>query len=314
MNKYQYMEQIKQLLQNENCQLENEKEINYGLQIEVSRGDYRGILRVYQGKKGVRLDTSQIREIDLKLFIEKVLQHTHTLPNNKSNSYISQAAEGEVRNIEDPIQIIGIDESGKGDFFGPLVIAGVYTDEKTDKILRALGVRDSKNLSDTKIKELSVNIRQLCPYNIVTLGNERYNELYDEIGNLNKILAWGHARVLENMLELIECNYALSDQFGKSELIEKALMEKGRKIHLEQRPRAEQNIAVAAASILARDGFITNIADLETQFDMKFPKGASSMVTDAAKIFSQRYGTKELFRVAKTHFKIAVELSNDTKL
>src|SRR4029077_1213327 len=93
---------------------------------------------------------------------------------------------------------IGTDEAGKGDFFGPLVVAGVYATEATAILLRQIGVRDSKTLSDKRIAEIGVEIRQTCPVNVVAIGPDRYNEMYAKIRNLNRLLAWAHARVIEN--------------------------------------------------------------------------------------------------------------------
>ena len=199
--------------------------------------------------------------------------------------------------------IIGIDESGKGDYFGPLVIAGVHINSKQGKLIKELGVKDSKSLSDMQIGLLAQKIKKICEYTIVTIGNEKYNELYSKIDNLNKMLAWGHARAIENMLEKVECNYALSDQFGDEKLIKNALMEKGKNIFLEQRPKAEDNIAVAAASILARNEFISRLKRISRKYDLEFPKGVSNSTVNVGKKFVNLYGRQKLNEVAKIHFK-----------
>lgn len=199
--------------------------------------------------------------------------------------------------------IIGTDESGKGDYFGPLVIAGVYADEYMKKELKKLGVDDSKKLKDSHIALLASKIKAVCKYQIVSIGNQKYNELYAKIGNLNKLLAWGHARVIENILNETDCEIALSDQFGNPELIESALMSKGKKIHLEQRPKAEQNIVVAAASILARNEFVERLRRLSDKHNLEFPKGASDKTIEVGKEFVRKHGREKLTAVAKLHFK-----------
>lgn len=204
--------------------------------------------------------------------------------------------------------IIGTDESGKGDYFGPLVIAGVYADEKIKKQLRNLGVDDSKKIKDSHIALLAPKIKEICKYKVVVIGNEKYNELYNKINNLNKLLAWGHARVIENILEETECNIVLSDQFGSPDLIENALMKKGKNITLEQRPKAEENVVVAAASILARDEFVKILSRMSRQYDLEFPKGASNKTKDIGKEFIREYGKGSLNKVAKLHFKTTKEL------
>ncbi len=150
------------------------------------------------------------------------------------------------------VERIGIDESGKGDYFGPLVIAAVFVTPTTQTDLSLMQVRDSKKLSDGRVREMAPDIRLLCPHSIVAIGPQRYNELYTKIRNLNRLLAWGHARALENLLQQVDCSLAIADQFGDEQLILNALQEKGKQIRLVQRTKAESDLAVAAASILAR--------------------------------------------------------------
>ena len=170
------------------------------------------------------------------------------------------------------VRHIGVDESGKGDFFGPLCIAGVLVDEKSEKLFVDLGIKDSKKISDKKILELEKSIRANAVHSIVAISNGRYNELYANIKNLNKLLAWGHARVIENICENNECDYALSDKFGDESLINSALMKNGRNIELKQMVRAESDIAVAAASVLARATYVRKMAEMEQTYGIKFPK------------------------------------------
>jgi ribonuclease HIII len=210
---------------------------------------------------------------------------------------------------------LGVDESGKGDFFGPLAIAGVYVNESVINAWKEIGIRDSKNISsDKKIAELAEKIRATpgCVTDCVVIGNEAYNRLYAKMKSVNTLLAWGHARVIENLLgKRYQMNpppvKAISDQFAASKsVIEKALMAQGRELQLVQRHKAEEDIAVAAASILARDEFVKGLAKLEKQFEMKLPKGASAAVDAAAKQFVETRGAGELAKVSKLHFRTAL--------
>lgn len=203
---------------------------------------------------------------------------------------------------------IGVDESGKGDFFGPLCIAGVLVDEKSEKLFIDLGIKDSKKISDKKILEYEKTIKANAVHSIVAISNERYNELYAKIKNLNKLLAWGHARVIENICENHDCDYALSDQFGDASLIKSALMKNGRNIRLEQMVRAESDIAVAAASVLARATYVKKMAEMENAYGIKFPKGCAQRVKDSAAEFIAKYGKEKLKEVCKTHFKTYKEV------
>jgi ribonuclease HIII len=209
----------------------------------------------------------------------------------------------------------GVDESGKGDFFGPLCIAGVYVNESVVRAWKDSGIRDSKNISsDRRMADFAEMIRKTpgCVSAVVPIGNEAYNRLYAKMKSVNPLLAWGHARVIENlMLQKHRMNpepvRAISDQFASSkEVVAKALMSLGRAIDLVQRHKAEEDVAVAAASILARHEFVTRLAALEKQFEMKLPKGASAAVDAAAKEFIVKHGVENLPKVAKMHFRTAL--------
>ncbi|MBK9947921.1 MAG: ribonuclease HIII [Nitrospira sp.] len=202
------------------------------------------------------------------------------------------------------IERIGIDESGKGDYFGPLVIAAVFVDATTQGELRLMEVRDSKKISDGRVLEMAPDIKTICPHSVIAIGPQKYNELYAKIKNLNRLLAWGHAKALENLLERgVTCERAISDQFGDERLILNVLQEKGRKITLEQRPRAESDLAVAAASILARAEFLIRIKRLSSEVGTTLPKGASPAVELAAKMVVKKHGQDRLGTIAKLHFK-----------
>ncbi len=198
---------------------------------------------------------------------------------------------------------IGTDESGKGDFFGPLVIAGVLVDEQNAEYFKELGIKDSKKLSDKKMLAMSVEIKKRAPHSIIAISNSKYNELYANIKNLNKLLAWGHARAIENILNSSTCEYALSDKFGDEALIKSALMKNGRSIRLEQMCKAESDIAVAAASVLARATFVQKMQDMEKTYGLKFQKGCSGLVKTVATEFIKKYGKERLKEVCKAHFR-----------
>ena len=121
---------------------------------------------------------------------------------------------------------------------------------------------------------------------------------------MNRLLAWGHARVIENICENHDCDYALSDQFGDESLIKNALMKNGQNIELRQMVRAESaDVAVAAASVLARAAYVKKMEQMSGEYGITFPKGCAQQVKDAAKVFIEKYGKGRLQEVCKTHFK-----------
>jgi len=203
----------------------------------------------------------------------------------------------------------GVDESGKGDFFGPLVIAGAYVDRGIARKLIDAGIQDSKRVSsDARIRALADAIRKnsMGLVDVVLIGPTKYNELYEKFGNLNKLLAWGHARVIENLLaKKPDCPRSLSDQFGDARVIEQSLLRQGRKIDIQQRPRAESDIAVAAASILAREAFINWLDREGKRLGMRLERGVSPAVKTTAEKLVESKGAGVLREVAKVHFRTA---------
>ena len=255
---------------------------------------YRSILECVVPLYKVHFPTSEISTD--KFLVSNI---TKSAPRQSSNNGL----------IEVPLPHIGTDESGKGDYFGPMVIAGVLIDSTTETALKELGVKDSKTLTDKRCKELAVKIRHLLPgkYEEVEILPERYNQLYeqfkDEGKNLNHLLAWGHARAIESLLQKGTCSHAIADQFGDENYIRSKLMEKGRKLQLIQLPKGERYIAVAAASILARDRFLSRMESFRDSYKLELPKGASGTVVNAAKQFIQTNGENSLGKIAKMHHK-----------
>jgi ribonuclease HIII len=207
----------------------------------------------------------------------------------------------------------GVDESGKGDFFGPLVISGVYVDGGIARKLIDAGVQDSKRIgSDARIRALAQVIRKNSGglTDTVLIGPQKYNELYSRFGNLNSLLGWGHARVIENLLgKKPDCPRALSDQFADAKVIERSLFRHGRKIQIEQRTRAEADVAVAAASILAREAFIDWLERRSKLLGLRLERGVSERVKEAAKKIVAKSGGASLRDVAKVHFRTAHEVA-----
>lgn len=206
----------------------------------------------------------------------------------------------------------GIDESGKGDFFGPLVIAGVFTDAALARSFREEGITDSKRIgSDKKIRDLAAIIRKSkAPQALIVIGPERYNALIAKMGNVNRLLAWGHARAIESLCaQRPDCPRALSDKFANVRVLEGALMEKGRKLQIDQQTKAESDPAVAAASILARECFIDWMDRVGRAEGILLPRGASEAVKKVAASILASRGAVHLSTLVKTHFKTFSEIS-----
>jgi ribonuclease HIII len=201
----------------------------------------------------------------------------------------------------------GVDESGKGDYFGPLVSAAVVVSPHVAAELAAAGVQDSKRLTDKRVAMLAPQVRTLTQYAVTTIGPERYNEFYEEARSqgmrLNQVLAWAHVRSLRSLLEReVDFAYAIVDQFADARVVEQAAAPHTGDLRIVQFPRAEADVAVAAASILARQAFVDWLARASAEHGVELPKGASDRVVDVARALVAGEGPDVLRTVAKLHF------------
>lgn len=279
------------LLKEHNLNVSGPVRNEYSYQVTISEGKEKINLHVFFGKKGNKIVLQGNKE--LRLFKEL------------HNLVFGEKLFVDEKQIDEPgYPYIGTDESGKGDYFGPLVVAGVYLDEESRKILRSLGIRDSKELSDFQILQIATEIKkQNLVYDTVLISPEKYNQLYAKMRNLNRLMGWAHARVIENLLDKCDAKEVISDKFGNEKIILDALLEKGRKINLIQSTKAERFTAVAAASILARESVIKWFTIQSKKYKLKLQKGSSSEVEKKAKLILEKFGENELNKLVKLHFK-----------
>jgi ribonuclease HIII len=210
------------------------------------------------------------------------------------------------------VPTVGSDEAGKGDFLGPLVVAAALVRPGQEGLLEEYGVRDSKTMGDREAASVAALIRQTLPHAVVSIPPPRYNELHREMGaNLNRLLAWAHARAIEDVLAKPEAAGALAlvvDQFAKGRVLPDALLPRARALTLEMRPRAEDHPAVAAASVLARDAFLSGLRRLGDEIGVPLGKGAGPPADQSARRVLAKGGRALLARVAKMHFKNAAKV------
>ena len=287
----QFVDATMRTLKNQNVTISDEKPINYGYQFLVKIGKKSGVLRLYMGKKGQRVDVSMIKDAELLSQIAKML-----------NQPIPVAKE-QKKAADIGWPLIGIDESGKGDYFGPLVTCGVMVDAKSAPVLQSLGVKDSKTLDDTQMSHMAREIVATCPSSLLILDPPRYNETYKTIGNLNTLLAQCHVHIMQQLVAQTDCRTILSDQFASPAVLETQVQHKQLDITLHQQTKAESNLAVAAASIVARATFVSELSKLSSQFSQKLPKGATH-VSNALHRYVDQNGKAQLNQVAKLHFKL----------
>jgi ribonuclease HIII len=209
------------------------------------------------------------------------------------------------------LPLIGTDEAGKGDYFGSLAVGGVAVERDQAWLLEDIGVRDCKKMSDEAVLRVDVEIRESLPHALVVLEPEEYNRTHQRVGNVNRILADAHAKVIATLRR--ECpgiDRVLVDRFGSESLVSGALEKRRVKAKLFQKFRAEDSPVVAAASIVARAAFLRSLDDLYLFAGEDLPKGAAdSKVLAVGRRILEREGRKGLGRVAKLHFKTTLKLS-----
>lgn len=278
-------------------------EKQYNLEVIVHFNKQKIKVLVYFGKKGV----STIVQGDI---------------NSDAYIKVKQIAVGEelfdtVNTIQDePSEYIGIDESGKGDLFGPLVIAAVLVDENIKTKLNHIGVKDSKLLSDSQIKSISSRIRNIIAiknYSVVVINPEKYNQLYTSFKNLNKLLAWGHSKAIENLVQQHKVSTAISDKFGDEGLIISELLKKKINLNLIQQTKAERYTAVASASILARDRVLRWFDRTSEELNITIPLGAGNVTNVTMNKIANEKGKEFLAKLVKLHFKNYVKYSSTVK-
>jgi ribonuclease HIII len=264
---------------------------SYNYEIRVQKGADKLKILVYFGKTGNKTVVQGNKETQLYLDVNNLL--------------FTDKMEVVKNEVPEPLHYIGTDESGKGDYFGPLVVAGVIVDSTTFVQLKKIGVKDSKLLSDDAIKKLAPQIKNIVgdKFNIIVITPKTYNSLHAKMKNVNKILGWAHAKVIENLLEKENVANAISDKFGDERLIQSQLQEKGKKINLMQFTKAEKYVAVAAASILARNRFSEWFVQMAETNNLVLPKGASKIVDTTLRYIKEKYGVGYLNEIAKVHFK-----------
>jgi ribonuclease HIII len=271
------------------------KSIPYGRQYEMSDSAGRkAMLNAYHGKKGFKhvaggRDGAQL-DADL---------------GGAPPAAVQSGPQGDPFGLGTPR--IGGDESGKGDYFGPLVVAAFHLDAATAEQLRDAGIADSKRLSDSAILKLAGVLDKTGRGEVLRLMPSDYNPAWRKSRNLNVLLAGLHGRCVSALIKRVgPPGCVVIDQFARDSRHLSAALPANTRLVTET--RGERDLAVAAASILARAAFVEGLRELEHEYGMSFPPGAGPPVLKAARAFVRACGADELARVAKLHFKTTEQL------
>ncbi len=227
---------------------------------------------------------------------------------------------GILKDTEEDINIvahIGVDEVGKGDYFGPLVVVACFVNKDFLNQIQGLGIGDSKKISDRRIIDIYEEIKEYPYYYVSIVHPKEYNRQIKELKNVSILLAKQHSKVIEMGLkdlkeENIECTEVVIDQFSskKSRVVDE-LGPLAQKVNFVQYHKGESDIAVGCASVLARAIFLRELDEMGRKYYFTFPKGASAVI-DTAREFVRKNGAKELENVAKTGFKTTKKVIQDS--
>lgn len=285
------------------------KTVPYGQQLVVQDAAAQTVvITLYAGKKGESTVLGG-KETPLRQQVAVILGHA---PAEADPVAPAAAATDAYCWPEHPLWA-GSDESGKGDLFGPLVVASVVLTKEQAKAIAALGVKDSKQIADGQINALANHIKAIATdYEVIALLPASYNRLYDvmraEGKNLNDLLAWCHAKALSDLLARRPFPFAVIDRFSVRDLISRRVKGAPADFTLLQIPKGERDPAVAAASVLARERYLAEMAQLSCLAGVALPKGASADVRDCAGLLLRRLGPEALKQYVKWHFKTIGEL------
>ncbi|MFW5782239.1 MAG: ribonuclease HIII [Candidatus Muiribacteriaceae bacterium] len=203
-----------------------------------------------------------------------------------------------------PYAHYGSDEAGKGDFFGPLTVCSCYVSEKDFRTILTLGIKESKGMSRESVHRQAKELKSFIPYKCVVISPEKYNSLYKKIGNLNKMLDWAHKKSNSLLCDIMgNSDDIYIDKYSKS--IDISIP--GHNIIKEE--KAERHPAVGAASIIAKQEFISWIEKKEKEIGMKIPLGSSNVKSAAVKI-AEKKGIAFLETLCKKHFRTYGEIRN----
>ena len=286
------IEKISKILSNEGFSVTSVDKKLYNYELIVNSKSEQVKVLVYFGKKGVKSILQGNPETKIYKTVNNQLFGKGLFDDQKVDDVVFR-------------DYIGTDESGKGDYFGPLVVAAVFINDQTKIELEKIGVKDSKLFSDNNIKVLESSIKKIIGDNfvIIQINPEKYNQLYESFNNLNKIMGWAHAKAIETLVEKTNCENVISDKFGNEKLIKDELKKKNVKVNLYQTAKGERFTAVAAASILARAKVVDWFYLKSKEFGYEIPKGGSEVVNIVANGILDQTDKDNLLKMIKFHFK-----------
>ncbi|WP_337865076.1 ribonuclease HIII [Ignavibacterium sp.] len=281
---------LKNLLQKEGYLVDEPTKKQYNYEVDISKGKNRLKLLVYFGKKGLKTVLQGNVNSEFYKQIDSVLNFKFNFQDDE---------------LSEPEAYIGSDESGKGDFFGPLVVAAFAYNKEVGKNLSDLNIQDSKEISDDEIRKISFefNKRYKDRISVIEIHPKKYNELYEKFRNLNSILIWAHSKAIEELQNKFHYSQIVIDKFCSEDLIREELNKKLADYDLMLTEKAERFKGVAIASIIARSKMLSWFKKKSAELKINIPMGASDKVNDVASHIKNKCGNDVLSELIKLHFK-----------
>lgn len=246
-------------------------------------------------------------DIDANIWIDMERHLNNRIINIEDKSKKKETTKEKSTSLEFNISTIGSDEVGTGDYFGPIIVTAAYVSKENIGFLIDLGVKDSKKITDDKIKKIAPTIIKKIPYTTIILTNDNYNENYSSDINMNKIKALLHNKALISLIKKDNYDYKkiVIDQFVYPKKYYEHIMNSKEKVkNITFTTKAEDKcLSVAAASIISRYLFLNKIEEMSQELNKKIPKGAGIEVDKAACDIVKEYGFNKLKNIAKLNFK-----------
>jgi ribonuclease HIII len=301
--KYEFYNKLKSILAQKGFLLTPYQESKNKLTFQIQYQEEFETISVVEHDDKIQLDFSEIINHKITDIIEHVLVASDELIHSSTNKKIETENKKPIPNqikelYADPTELMGITEAGAEDYFGPLIVSAVHINRATKNEMELLGIDKAINNEKT-LSRLAQKIKDTCPHSVLILSCKSFNEIFEKMKNIYHILAWGHSRVIENVLTQTPCKHAISTQSNNASLINGALMAKGQSISLSKANSTNLHIAVKAAKILAEDALNESIQKMNEAFNMTFPPGFSNIAIETKKTFVNKYGSESLQYVVK---------------
>ncbi len=305
-SKYQLYDMAKFLLSKKGFAVDPYEEIPAGLQFKTFVLGNPFLIRIFEEENDVKLDLAHISDKSMAFHIQSALTDPKAIDDydelmEDADEPVAPAQAKVIVPTEIPDDVIGLDEAGIDDYFGPMVVASVHVSKDVAPKLLEMGVMMP---SESQLKPLAQVIQAECAHGIIVLFNSTYNDIFSQMQNVGLLRAWAQAKALDITLKQVNCDGVLAYHFSQPTLVSNSLLAKGKKTTLFIRRDARTHIGVAAARALAQEAYVSGLRDTSKKVNLDLPDGQTEKAVVAARKLVAEHGEAILTQIAKVHFPI----------